>query len=375
MISYIFKIFLLSRLVFFAFALVAIYLLPLDTSYIGKQFDPLAPYLVWIWANFDGRHFLDIATLGYQGSNFAFFPLYPLLIFLVNLFLSIPPVYSGIVISSVSLFLSFVMIYKIIRLDFKEDVARLSLIFLALFPLAFFYHSVYSDSLFLLFSTTSFFFARLGGQKNWIFAGIFGGLSVLTRFSGIALIPALMIEWYLQNKKTKFISVNYLKTGFLAVFITSMGLIIYMIYLQIFFGDWLLFQKSFSAWSQQKLILPPQTLFRYLKILLFANQNTLVYWIAFLEFICIMFYFGLSIYVLKKVRISYGVFMIVLLSLVVFTGTFAGTPRYILHLFPGFLAMSILLSKKRNLKIMILIIFIILGLIFTSLFTRGYFIT
>ncbi|MBI4032987.1 MAG: hypothetical protein HY377_00485 [Candidatus Blackburnbacteria bacterium] len=353
-----------SRLLFFTFALLAASFVPLNSGYVGSQSDPSAPYLAWIWANFDGRHFLDIAANGYQRTNFAYFPLYPAAIWLFGRISLIPPLYLGILISSLSLLASMFVLYKIIRLDYKDNIASLALLFLCLLPLSFFYHSVYPDSLFLLLSTTSFYFAR---KKRWMVSGMFGALTVLTRLSGVALIPALALEWYLQNKKITL-------RGLVAPTLTLLGLFIYMLYLNSNFGDPLLFQKSMSAWQQQNWVFPPQVIWRYLKIFWSVDKTFLVYWVAVLEFVSLFTYLALSIYVWRKIRASYGLFMIVLLTLVAFTGTFAGTPRYILHLFPGIISMAVLLEKNKIARGLVVLVFLIFGLILTALFTRGYFV-
>ena len=200
-------------------------------------------------------------------------------------------------------------------------------------------------------------------------SGVVGALATLDRFSGLALIPALAVEWYLQNKKNL-----KLKKAIIPILLPATGLLAYMLYLQVSFGDPFLFQKSFSAWSQQNLTFPLQVVFRYLKIFIFVDKTLLVYWIAVLEFVSVITYFALSIYVFKKIRPSYGVFMIALLTLVAFTGTFAGTPRYILHLFPAFIGLAIFLHKKQKLIIAVLLLFLVLGFVLTGLFTRGYFV-
>ena len=378
-------LFLISRLIFLAFVILASFFIPLREGYLGSQLYPTQPDLIWMWANFDGRHFLQIAQGGYDNYNFAYFPLYPLIIYLLGFLLPIPLIYIGILVSSLFFIFAMNMIYKIIKLDFDSSIAKLTLILVAFFPLAFFYHSVYADSLFLALSTTSFYFARRAERNKhyWFLSGIFGGLCILTRLSGIALIPALAVEWYLQNRRL-FLNRNlsklvliFLKTGAIAVGLASLGLIIYMVYLQFFFGDFLLFQKSMSAWQQSKFILPPQTIFRYIKILLLVDKSLLVYWIAVFELVSLIVYLYLTWYVWRYIRMSYGIFMFVLLSLVIFTGTFAGTPRYLLHLFPGFLAMALILNKSKStiLKIGLFLFYIIFGFILTGLYTRGYFIT
>ena len=381
------RIFLLlvySRLIFLLFALLAPSIIPLNEGYLGNQHFPDESYLAWIWANFDGRHFSDIVISGYRHFNFAFFPLYPLMIRILDYHLIVDPPYVGIFISTACLFLAMIMLYKIIKLDYKENIAHLSLLMLAFFPLSFFYHSMYSDSLFLLLSITSFYWARRG---NWVLAGIFGGLVTLTRIAGIALLPALLVEWYLQNKgETNKIIKNFtkknilpflskfLKTGFVALVLTSFGFLSYLVYLQVVYGDWLLFQKSMVAWRQHEFVFPPQVVFRYLKIFVLVEKDLLVFWVAFLEFISMVVYFALTYFVAKRVRLSYAVLMFFILLLPTFTGTFAGMPRYILHTFPAFIGLALFLRKRTFLKPLVIILFLLLGFVFTALFTRGYFI-
>lgn len=368
-------LFLTSRLVFLIFAYLAIIFIPLHEGYLAKKHYAEIPNLIWEWANFDGRHYLTIAREGYNNFEFAFFPLYPALVSLVHSIVDIRRLYIGILISLLSFLAAMFVIKKIIRLDFKERIATSSLFFLSFFPLAFFYNAVYADSLFLLSSSLSFYFARKG---NWVLSGTFGCLSTLTRLAGLALVPALALEWYLQNpKKTKEWGqtiIAFLRKAAIAPALTISGLGLYMLYLQIFHGDWFLFQRSMVAWNQHEFTLLPQVMFRYLKIFLLVEKDLLVYWVAVLEFVSFFLYMGLAFYVAKKIRLSYGVFMVALLFLVTFTGTLAGTPRYILHLFPAFLGMALLFEKRKVLSFVVFILFLALGAILTGLFTRGYFV-
>lgn len=363
------KYFFLSRIVFLLFALLAALFVPPRDGYLGSQVAPAGTsYLAWIWANFDGRHFIQIATEGYQKFNFAYFPLYPLLIALLGHLIHVPHIYLAIFISLISLLAAMFVIYKIALIDLDQDTALLSVFLLSVFPLAFFYQSVYSDSLFLLLSATSFYFAR---KSRWLLAASFCGLTTAARLSGIALVVALAVEWYLQNDK-KLVHLNKLTV---TLALGASGLIGYMAYLWRFFGDPLLFQKAMSAWKQAGWVLPPQVVFRYLKIFYFVDKTALVFWVAVLEFISLFLYLFLTIYVWRKIRASYGVFMFILLVLVAFTGTFAGTPRYILHLFPAFIGLAIFLKDKPHLKKATILFFLLVGFVLTSLFTRGYFVS
>ena len=362
--------FLLSRLYFLTIAIFSAYFIKTEPGYLGVQVSQDEPFWIWVWANMDGRHFINIASLGYSGTNFAYFPLYPLLINLVS-HLGLTPIYAGILISSLATIFSLYFLFKVVNLDDYggKDKRRFSLeviILLLFFPFAFILTSVYSDSLFLLLTTASFYFAR---SRHWLIAGIFAFLASLTRLSGIALIPALALEWWLQGGKKK---IGW--RGLTAPLGSLLGFVVYPLYLQIQFGNWRLFQSAFSAWKQDQFVLLPQVIFRYFKILTIVSPALLVYWVAALELVSFILYFALAIYVTKKIRVSYGLFMMVVLLLVTFTGTFAGTPRYLNHLFPAFIGLAIYLSTHPRFRFIYYLATIILGITLTALFVRGYFV-
>lgn len=371
-----FKILLVSRVLFFLFALTASLLIPLHDGYLGNQFDLHAPYLAWIWANFDGRHYLNIATIGYQNFDFAFFPLYSVLINFSGKIIPISPLLLGLLISISAFWGSLVVIEKIIKLDRKDKLTLPTLLLISFFPLSFFYQSVYPDSLFLFLSTTSFYFAR---RKRWVLCGIFGFLTTLTRLSGMALLPALLAEYFLQNRKLlenlREKIVPFSRSVLVALVMTGLGFVIYLTYLQIYHQDFWLFQKSMIAWRQNEFTFPPQVIFRYLKIFFLVDKSLLVYWVSILEFVSMILYFALTFYMAKKARLSYAVFMFFIFLLPTFTGTFAGMPRYALHAFPVFIGLALLIQKNKLLLIALSFVLLILGFIFTGLFTRGYFIS
>lgn len=367
--------FTISRFYFLALAIIASMIIPLRSGYLGNELAKNVGYLTWIWANFDGKHYLNIATIGYKNFDFAFFPLYPFTVFLVKELIQVPLVYIAQALSLIYFLLSLLIIYKIVKIDYKDNIAILTILVISFFPLSFFYHSIYADSLFLLLSTASFYFAR---KSKWILAGVLALFSTLTRLAGISLILGLLLEWYIQNKdlvkeKGKFLT-KFLVSIFPALLLNICGLIIYMLYLKIYHDDPFLFQKSLSAWNQENFVTPLQVLYRYLKIFLSVSPKLLIFWIALLEFVSFISYFILGIYIFKKIRSSYGLYMLTMILLVSFTGTLAGTPRYLLHTFPAFLGLAIIFEKYKKLKIILYLLGLILGLILTGLFTRGYFV-
>lgn len=373
MIKKIISLFIFWRVLIIIFALLAPFLLPIPKEsriYLGSKLYPKSPYLAWIWGNYDGEHYLYIAKWGYQEFKFAFFPFLPLLIYLVNRLTGISHLAAGILINNLAFFAALAIIYKTILLDYDEKIALKSLFFLAIFPVSFYFGAVYTESLYLLLTSLSFYFAR---KANWTKAGTLGYLAGITRLQGVALIPGLLIEWWQQNSKPSL--KKFLKSKAFFIFFIGLGIITYAVYLQVRYGDFLLFQKNMTIWRQNNFVFPLQAIWRYLKILfLFPRKAELVYWRSVLELSSMVLYFTLSFYVLLKIRLSYGVFMIISLLIPACTGTFESFPRYILHLFPAFLAIALLTSKSKKIFWATTIIFIILGFIFTACFTRGYFI-
>lgn len=355
-------IFFVWKITILLFAASSSLFVPLNRNTLGLSLGFATPYLSWIWANFDGVHYSYIAQHGYQYPNYAFFPLLPLLISLVKKTFSNHVVDAGLLVTNLSFFTSLFVLHKIALLDVSKRVAFLAIAMILLFPVSFYYQSVYTESPFLLFTLLSFFFARKG---RWVLASGFGYFATLTRLVGVALLPALILEWYFQ-KDRRWPSLFWL------LFI-PLGLATYMAYLQIFHGDFLLFQKAMSNWGQSDTVLPVQTFVRYIKIFIFSDHN-LAYWVAVLEFVSALCYLALSVFVAWRVRLSYGIFMLTLLLIPTFTGTLQSMPRYILQLFPAFIALGVLTSRSKIIFALTAILFLLLQFVFVAMFTRGYFV-
>lgn len=368
-------IFLVSRLFFLIGAQITPSISRTEPAYLGNQVANGEPSFVWKLANMDGRHYIWIARDGYTGTNFAFFPLYPIMVGLVHRISSLTFIYSGILVSVLSTIGAIFFIIKITRLEEKKESVLETIILLLFFPLSFLLNAVYADALFLFLTTAAFYFAR---KKRWLIAGIFAALSSLTRITGMALFPALIVEWWLQNNRPK-ISLNLLKKflhqAAIAPILNFLGFALYPLYLQINYGNWLLFQISMKAWKQERFVIPIQVVYRYFRIFTTVSPKLYVYWIAVLEFSTFFLYFCLAIYVFRKVRASYGIFMMFLLILITFTGTFAGTPRYLLHLFPAYIGLSLLFHRHPKMRFAYYPLTLVLGIVLVILYIQGYFVS
>jgi hypothetical protein len=140
----------------------------------------------------DALWFLRIATAGYSAADgsAAFFPLYPLVVHAASWIVGGRPLLGATLVSNVAFFGSLLVLYDLTVSEFSEAVARRTIVYVAIFPTAFFFFAPYSESLFLLLSLVAFREAR---RDRWASAAAAGALAALTRSIGVVLAPALIV--------------------------------------------------------------------------------------------------------------------------------------------------------------------------------------
>lgn len=340
----------------------------------GRQNYSLVPQ-VFAWANFDGEHYLSVAIFGYKGLEQAFFPLYPKLISFLSVFTPKDDLFTslffstliGIFISHLSLLLALVLLWELVYMEFSRRVAYWTIITLLVFPTSFYFGAVYNESLFLLLSVASFYFYR---HRQWFLAGIFGTVSSATRLFGALLLPVFMIDSWLHRD---------FFTKKLWLLIAPAGLLSYMIYLWITVGDPLAFyalQKLVGEQRYSYFVLPPQIIYRYIKMLLTVDFTSPIYQTLVLELVSGVMFLLLPIYgYFKKVPLSYVFYSLWGFFISSFQGSFSSVPRYMLVFFPVFISLAILLGNApRTIQVVFIVVSLLLLSFETMLFLRGYWI-
>ena len=148
----------------------------------------------------DGWWYLGIARNGYhvaplsgQYHDYAFFPLYPVLVRVLSL---ATPAFDGLIavlLSNVLFLVALWLLYRLTALVLDEERALLSCVLLALFPFSWVFSMAYGESLFLVLSLGSLLAAERG-RAGW--AAALASLAGLTRLPGILLIvPLALILW------------------------------------------------------------------------------------------------------------------------------------------------------------------------------------
>jgi hypothetical protein len=374
----VFGIFFIWRILLFFPLLIGRYFLPYRQGYeytnlwfYIKSYSPVRSYFLYPWANFDGIHYLNIAGNGYT-SNARFFPLYPILIrFYSNLFgaqhaFDLIYFFTGLFLANLLFLLSLFLIYCLLKKKYSEKIVLKTIVFILLFPTAFFFVSIYSESLFLFLAVLTFYWIQ---KKNWLFATLSTILLSLTRLVGVCMIPVLVYSFFTHERK-------YEKG--VPILLSPVGLLYYIWFNVKTWGNPFHFLSTqgelLNGRSVNKIILIPQTMIRYFKIFFTVSPRQYDLWVAIFKFIVFLFgCVGLYLVWKKKIDYSYIFFGILCFLVPTLSGTFTGLPRYVSIIFPIFIALALI----KNKYLIFLYIFISSTLLILCLvaFSRGYYIS
>jgi len=242
----------ISRLLVLAAGVVAVLVFGLS----GREldFDPAAvtaPFghggdvLAAPFARWDSVWYLAIAHGGYgDGTREAFFPLYPLLVAIAGAPLR-SALAGGVLVSTSCLGVALVLLHRLVAIDHDRAVARNAVLVTALFPMAFFFSAVYSESLFLMLSIGAVYAAR---RERWAWAGALGGLAATTRSAGLVLLIALVIIYLWDGGAIGGRARRALRADVLWLALVPLGLAAYCAYLALSGNDPLAPFNAQEAW-------------------------------------------------------------------------------------------------------------------------------
>src|SRR5205085_7054991 len=132
-------------------------------------------------------------------QEYAFFPLYPGAVGALGRVFFGHYVAAGVVVSLAAALGSFLLLHRIADQWLGLGGGRRAVLYLAVFPMALFLQAVYSESLFLMLVLAAFVFAE---KRRWLPAWTVAGLAILTRVSGVALLPALaLLAWRSPDRR------------------------------------------------------------------------------------------------------------------------------------------------------------------------------
>lgn len=153
-----------------------------------------------VWQREDALWYEKIATVGYSSDDMTpqLFPLFPMVVRAIWLFTGIHPVAAGIAVSEASLLAALYLLHRLLLPSHGVEVTNRTLVYLSLFPSAFFLHGPFSESLMLMLAILAF---SLVGRQQWVAAAAVAYLAGLARPQGMLLGAPLALRLVAAGRK------------------------------------------------------------------------------------------------------------------------------------------------------------------------------
>lgn len=305
------------------------------------------------WNRWDTGHYTTIATKGYDGAwRTAFFPLFPFLEH-IGAFITHNPFIAGLIISAIANLILLIVLYQLVKDDFGHEQAYKTVLYLSIFPSAFFFASAYTESVFLCFLLLSFYSLRKG---QWVVAGLFGFFACLTRSAGIFLLLPFCVE-YMRQHEWRWQKIRW---SVVSIALVPAGLASYSLYCYRRFHDALSWSHAQTVWSHQFLF-PWDTLLTTLRsikngpgVLSFPSLHNLLDLSSILGVIALLILLFVGPQRLRKEHIAYTIYAVFLgLFLLCFPVMgdhpipLQSVPRYMLEVFPIFIVAAAIGNTYR----------------------------
>ena len=327
----------------------------------GTHVEESRHLLLAVWGRWDAVHYLDIATRGYQGTDMAFFPLFPLLVAILGKLMG-NHLIAGMLVSTAAFFFGLLFLYKLVEHEFDRFVARRAIFYVSIFPTAVFFSAVYTESLFFMLTVASFYYLR---ERRWWFAGAIGLLAAMTRVEGVLLIVPFVIEWYGLHKT----NLRHGLSSLLPMGLIPLGLALYMAYLWVLNGDPLYFSHVQSHWNRHLAAPWTSVLNSFHKIATATNSQTVANQMLELVFTALMV--AVLIAGFRRLRPAYVAYMALSILVPLCTSSLMSMPRFALVLFPMFAILALWGARPSVNNAIVAFSLPLLGL-FTVLFADWY---
>ncbi len=149
--------------------------------------------LVGVWQHWDACWYSKIAAYGYEPGvpSTNFFPLLPFFMGAGAVLTGGNAALAGLIVNAFAFVAALTGLYQLVRDDFDSQVARRSVLLLAVFPASFFFLAPFTESLFLAGAVWSIAGARRGRWDITFVASLAAGLA---RPQGLVLVLPLAWE-------------------------------------------------------------------------------------------------------------------------------------------------------------------------------------
>jgi len=352
------------------FAVVTVRLATLAAAFLANiVFEPAIPRgfalpfsnekFVEIFVAWDSGWYWDIATRGYYfrpdaQSSVAFFPLYPLLMWAAAAPFgggAAATWVAGIVVALVAYLVALVAIHRFTEQIFgSREIARRTVLYIAVFPWSLFLARVYAESVFLL---ASVFAISRAWNGRWWQAGVWGALATLARPNGILIgVPLALLA--LRDRP----SLGPLTARWTALAPIPAALAGYCAYVYTLSGDplgWLAAQAqwgySLGHWPWEQILRLISGVFEYGPYGVFFTSKIVPFEV--LHAAPALIFVALTPLIVRRLGAAMGLYVLVSLLVPLSSNTLEGLGRYASVLFPAFMLVGSMTTQRAHEAIVI----------------------
>ena len=210
---------------------------------------------------YDCNAYERLSLYGYEGrpsgfdkgdaNNWAFFPLYSILVWALNRVTGLSMLVGGSILTCLLSAWAAILSWPLFDGRFRAYILFCAFLFIG--PLSYYFATLYTEALFILLTVSGFVLLR---QRNYVAAGLTGSLMSATRSTGLLFAAAILIAAYQNHLKDgggfrSFMRTLWKRTDLLlAVGLVPVGISIFAIYLWFHSGDALAFVHIQRAWGR-----------------------------------------------------------------------------------------------------------------------------
>ncbi|HVF56290.1 MAG TPA: mannosyltransferase family protein [Pyrinomonadaceae bacterium] len=285
----------------------------------------------------DANWYVGIARDGYERRafdadkphNWAFFPLYPLLL-RAAAFVTGEYALTGMLLSHLFFLLALIFLYRVAE-GFglgAEDAGR-CVFYVAAFPVSYFFSLPLTESLFLFLTIGSVYFA---GRERWWTAALFGALAAATRTTGVLLMPTLVLLYWQTYRRLWPPRATLFSPALVPV-----GLLSFMVYLHFLTGNAFAFKDAMRAWGRKTglFLLPLYEFVRHpFEIATSWDFRFLNFWAAIIVLTC-------GVLLVKQRRFALGFYTLASTLVALSSVLLQSQARYAMVVFPAFMVLAV----------------------------------
>ena len=361
------SIFLISRIVVTLGLLFSRKYLPIDPATWSAGPAWYHQLLQW-----DAEWYFRILTEGYAyngdptvSQNIVFYPLYPMLARGLMAITGIGAPNALLLVANVAGFSAIVLLFKLVREEFGDDLALAAVALLSFFPTSVLLSAGYTEPLQLLLIVSFFLCLK---RKYYFLAALLAGLAVAERSTGIILTPVLVWEMWLNRNQKPFLAAIVP-----CVLLATSGLWLFMTYLWYVFGDPFVFSDGQAAFHHGSTLATRMAAALKLEPFtrMMLNDWNPWGWDSWLT-LCFVVLIAVSWFRLRPswALFATGVFLLPYLSLSGGSAGFVSMGRFNLVSFPLFVLMAHIGIRARWLLIAVIGLFGAALFMDTALFAR-----